>query len=224
MTKLNSFRIAAYSLFFIIVIVLIVAYLAYSMNLLSESNFNAISNIDIELIFASLPFLIYAYNRVSFKRAYRELGLSIRYFNKRAILYTIALIASVFLLEILLAVFETVTGINLPTNVQQAFSSFPLYFYIFAAAVAPICEELLFRGYLVPRFGIVISALIFAYLHYTSYLSISEFITALIFALLAGYIFKKTKSLYPSIITHILVNTTAVISLLSPALLHIVVV
>ena len=84
--------------------------------------------------------------------------------------------------------------------------------------IEPINEEIMFRGFLVPRIGIVASAIIFGLAHY-SYMSTFgvEMLGALIFGLLAGYVFKRTKSIYPGIVAHIIVNTIAIIGIISLA-------
>ena len=104
--------------------------------------------------------------------------------------------------------------ISLPTNVRQLLGGLPAYFFAFAVIVAPIDEEILFRGFLVPRIGIILSALIFGILHFLSYASISEFIAAFVFGLIAGYAFKRTRSLYSTIIPHMLVNLLGILALL----------
>lgn len=145
-----------------------------------------------------------------------DLGLSKRQLTKRPMLVlslALFLLLAVIALEFMLAIFQLATGISLPTNVQQLFSGLPLYFLIFAVVVAPINEEILFRGFLVPRAGIVISALLFAGLHYLSYNSIAEFLAALVFGLLAGYVRKRYNSIYPSIIAHMAVNLIGLIAL-----------
>ena len=111
------------------------------------------------------------------------------------------------------------TGVQISTNVDVLLASAPLWFYAFSCIVAPLCEEVLFRGLMVPRLGIVVSALVFAALHasYDSTFAI-EVIAALIFALIAGYVFRKTKSLYPSLVAHILVNTLTIVVTFIPGI------
>ena len=79
--------------------------------------------------------------------------------------------------------------------------------------MAPIDEEILFRGFLVPRVGIVVSALLFAVPHLLTYASLSEFAAAFIFGLLAGYFFRRYKSLYPTILAHALVNLFTILAI-----------
>ncbi len=124
------------------------------------------------------------------------------------------LFAAVFLIEI------AVSGIayfypnaNLSTNIGLLLSGQPLYFLLFTIFIGPVNEEIFFRGLLVQRIGVFWSAVIFAILH-TSYMSYTEFAGALLFGLLAGYVFRKNKSLYSTMLPHILINLIAVMSFL----------
>ena len=91
-------------------------------------------------------------------------------------------------------------------------------FLLFSFLVAPINEEILFRGFMVPRIGILASAVLFSVPHLLSYSSVSELIAAFIFGIAAGYAFKKTGSLYPSIIAHALVNLISILPFILPLL------
>jgi uncharacterized protein len=211
--KPQNTKYIAYLITLILIILVIASTIAYSIGIISSTTFEAYSSILLELFFPAIVFSYMFGRGKGLGQIISELGLSKQGATLKAILIGILLFGAILLLSVLISVFSTVTNIPLPTNVQQVLAGTPLYFLLFAALVAPICEEILFRGFLVPRIGIILSAIIFAVLH-LSYLSISEFAAALIFGLLAGYVFKRTKSLYPSIIAHILVNLLAVSSLI----------
>ncbi len=168
----------------------------------------------LSLMFSFIVFsYLFAKGR-SFKEIIEELGLSRKNLTVRYVKIGIILFLLFFLMEFALGLFTEVTGIQLPTNVQQYLSNMPLFFYFFVFLVAPINEEILFRGFMVPRTGIIISALVFGFLHYLSYFSIVEAVAAFAFGIAAGYVFKKTKSLYPSIIGHMLFDFVGVLSLI----------
>lgn len=143
----------------------------------------------------------------------RSLGLSRDKLTIHTIILGITIFLTILLLSFLISIFSEVTNIPLPTNVDQLLTGLPLYFLIFTFLIAPINEEILFRGFLVPRIGIIISAILFAALHF-SYASISEVFAALIFGVIAGYAFKKTGSLYPSIVAHMLINSIAIAAII----------
>ena len=175
---------------------------------------NADSSIGLSFFF---PLVVFAYLMAkgkNLKQIIIDLGLSRRAMNRKALAYGITIFLAILLLELGLGAFQAATHISLPTNVRQLLSGLPAYFFAFAVIVAPIDEEILFRGFLVPRIGIILSALIFGILHFLSYASISEFIAAFVFGLIAGYAFKRTRSLYSTIIPHMLVNLLGILALL----------
>ncbi len=143
----------------------------------------------------------------------QRLGLGARALTASSIGFGLFLFLIIFSLEVLTGLVSSTTGTAISTNVSLVFAGAPVWFLIFAAVVAPINEEILFRGLMVPRLGIFASALIFAIPHltYDSTFAI-EFIAAFIFGILAGYVFKRTGSLYSSITAHMLVNTLSIIS------------
>ena len=130
------------------------------------------------------------------------------------VLAGLALFFGIVLFSLVLSAFSTATNVQLPTNVQAVLAGTPLYFMIFTFLISPINEEIFFRGFLVPRAGIIISAVLFAIVH-ISYISVSEIAAALFFGLLAGYVYKKTQSLYPSIIAHMIINFITITSIIS---------
>ncbi len=142
----------------------------------------------------------------------RGLGLGRDGLTWRNLALGLVIFAMVVMLELIVSLIGQVANVQIDTNVSVVFAAAPLWFLAFSAVASPVCEEVMFRGLMVPRLGIVISALIFAALHasYNSTFGI-EVIAALIFGLIAGYVFKRTKSLYPSILAHVLVNTLTVL-------------
>ncbi|MGC8648062.1 MAG: CPBP family intramembrane glutamic endopeptidase [Candidatus Micrarchaeia archaeon] len=184
----------------------------FAHGLLSTVYFEADSTIALSLLFPSLAFSYLFYKGASLSEAVKSLKLDRRALTTRALGAGLLLFFAILLLEFALSAFQTITHIPLPTNVQQLLQGMPFYLIAFSVLVAPIDEEILFRGFLVPRIGIIWSALIFSLFH-ISYLSISEFAAAFIFGLLAGYVFKKTDSLYATILGHALVNLLTILVL-----------
>jgi membrane protease YdiL (CAAX protease family) len=83
---------------------------------------------------------------------------------------------------------------------------------IYACIVAPLTEELLFRGFAMKslsrvsqRFAIIISAFIFGLIHG----NVTQFIVAFVLGIFMGYIDIKHNSLIPSIAIHVAMNTFA---------------
>lgn len=83
---------------------------------------------------------------------------------------------------------------------------------IYSCIVAPVTEELLFRGFALKtlsrvsqRFGIVVSALLFGLWHE----NIAQFVLAFFVGILMGYLTVKHNSIMPAIICHMTVNTAS---------------
>lgn len=84
--------------------------------------------------------------------------------------------------------------------------------FIYSCIVAPVTEELLFRGFILKglsrvsqHFGILMSAFLFGLWH----MNFSQFILAFSVGMLMAYMDVKHNSILPSILTHFAVNLTA---------------
>jgi membrane protease YdiL (CAAX protease family) len=194
-------------------IVFVLSFYLFAINSISLIKAEIYSSITFSLLLSSSVFAYLLYKKQNVHLMLLNLGLSKDNISKKIFYYGIVLFFIIFVLEILISLFSYFSGISLPTNVSKVLSGTPLYFLLFSIFISPLNEEIFFRGFLVPRYGIIFPALLFALLH-AGYGSIVEGIGAFIFGILAGYIFKKTKSLYPSIIAHVLVNSLAISALL----------
>ena len=167
-----------------------------------------------------------------------SLGLSRDKFSVRMLAYGVVIFIMIFLLEIVLTLISQASGVAINTNTQLLLGGAPLWFLIFATFITPINEEIFFRGFLIKGIahisamisgtngdfdsnswaawsGIIVSAILFGLSHasYDSTFGV-DMLAAGIFAIIAGYVFKKTKSLYPSMFAHMLVNLLAVLAFL----------
>ena len=220
-------RYAVYAAFVFLIVFLAATVYLYSNGEISQTNYLAYASIAQSFIFSAVVLTYMLATGRSFKLVIAQLGLSRKSLRFRYILYGLGIFGAIFLVEIGLTVFQAATGISLPTNVSQVFTGLPIYFLVFTVLVVPINEEILFRGVFVPEWWIklrkhktawaimfiLFSASFFGFLHYLSYNSISEFFTAFVFGLIAGYVRLKTKSLYPSITAHALINFLGVLAL-----------
>lgn len=90
-------------------------------------------------------------------------------------------------------------------------------FFVTTAIAAPIFEELLFRGFLLPSLtryvsttnAIVLSGFIFALVH----LSLSEVLPLTVLGILLGFVYARTQNLLASMLLHSLWNSGTLISL-----------
>ena len=217
--------------FYIVTVLIFIVLVYYGMLYNSKSISAPLDLADSSMVFSLLlPFIVFSYLLLrgnSLEEIIEQLGLSRKSLSKSVIVAGILLLIAVIALEAGIAVFSTVTNIQLPTNVQAVLAGTPAYFLIFTFLIAPIDEEIFFRGFIVTKLkgfthnawiAIIGGAIIFAILH-LSYLSVSEFLAAFVFGILAGYVFLRMKSLYPSIMAHMLVNLLTVISIVSVGLL-----
>lgn len=142
------------------------------------------------------------------KNTLAELG----FFDKilKNILIGVVLFFCLIILLIMLNLLIKNTSLADSEKVYGKLETLPLYLLPFAFILAPFSEEVLFRGYLSRRFGILVSSIIFSSVH-LGYGSSAELIFTFIFGLFAGFIYQKTKSLIPSITVHILFNIYAIL-------------
>ncbi len=200
----------AYLIFYLLLVVFFALPGAYSAGYITYNAFNFYESAVLSLLFSSGAVAYLFYRGITPKKIRMSLGISKKSFSLGMLSIGIVLFIIILLLEVGVGLISSITGISISTNVSTIFGQAPFWFLIFAVFIAPINEEIFFRGLLVPRIGILPSAIIFSILHasYNSTFGI-EIIAAFIFGLLAGYVFKKTKSLYPSILAHMLVNALA---------------
>jgi membrane protease YdiL (CAAX protease family) len=215
----GSGKSTALKLFFYFGTILILIAMAASLIALY---FGYLSAIDASVYFTVAFSLLLSFLVVSYllhkgkkpKKIIQELGLSKKSLTPKMVGYGLIIFAIYVAIILAIAAISSITGTQINSNVQQTIGGFPIWAIVFIAVIAPINEEITFRGFLVPRIGIIPSGLLFAALHF-GYGSISEIVIALWFGLTGGYVFKKTKSLYPSLITHMMVNTITAIAVVT---------
>ncbi len=146
----------------------------------------------------------------------KTLGFDIGSLSLRNVGLGLLMFSMILCMELLLTLISTITNVAVNSNVQSAFAGAPLLFYIFASIIEPINEEIVFRGFLVPRIGILPTSMLLGLAHYSYGSTFGiEVLAAFAFGILAGYVRKRTGSLYPGIVGHILINSLAALSILS---------
>ena len=109
-----------------------------------------------------------------------------------------------------------VSGISMPSFISEVFDDIavsPIILIISVTIVAPIYEEIIFRGILLkgmskkinPVIAIVVSALLFAIVH----MNIPQGINAFLLGIALGFIYLRTGSIYLSIFAHFVNNLLA---------------
>ncbi|MFQ5578628.1 MAG: lysostaphin resistance A-like protein [Anaerolineae bacterium] len=142
-------------------------------------------------------------------------ALGLRPFPAAALGLGLALMLVSFGFNLLYGLFLLLFDLRIQVDLVPIFSrlSSPWWFLAGGAVIAPLAEELFFRGFLFAglrrRFGwqrgMVISAALFALLHFTPTAILPIFILGCIFA----FLYQRSASLWPSILMHMLTNSLA---------------
>ncbi len=209
------FKALSYLIFYFLLFFFIISIFLYSYSYITANEAEVLTTALFSLLLPALAFAYLAHSGKSLNEAAADLGIIQKLRASKIIAIGIVLFLIVLLLELSITLIGDITKISFATNACEAITGMPLWFIFFILVVGPIDEELFFRGFLVKRIGIILSAVLFAVLHagYGSTFGI-DIIAAFVFGIIAGYIFKKTSSIYPSLIGHILVNVIAVLGCL----------
>jgi len=138
------------------------------------------------------------------------------YLSPRSFVYT-ALVIIAFRMIFDNSLTLWIVDIPMPDFINDAFEELavsPIILIVTVAIVAPIYEEIIFRGIILkgmakkmnPTVAIVISALFFALVHF----NIPQGINAFLLGLVIGTIYLKTESIYLSIFAHFVNNLLAI--------------
>ena len=163
-------------------------------------------NYSLSTLFAQLGILflgLFFVYRKDLRTTLRELNIPGNL--KTAISWTAIGLVVIFVGGIIIGLIATEAKINDQSKVVEKVNEFSYEIILMAIILAPIGEELLFRGFLTKRFGVIISALIFGAVH-LAYGSYFEIIGIVYIGLVLAYVFQKTKSLTPCILIHFLHN------------------
>lgn len=94
-------------------------------------------------------------------------------------------------------------------NVYERLFGLPLYVLLIAILFAPISEEVLFRGFLAGRYGVLVSAILFSLSH-VFYNSAFELAGAFLIGLALAYYFVRERNLVACIVAHSLYNFSSI--------------
>ncbi|MGC8662722.1 MAG: CPBP family intramembrane glutamic endopeptidase [Candidatus Micrarchaeia archaeon] len=206
------FKAVSYLIFYLLLFLFILSFLLYFYSYISMFEAELYITALFSLLLPASAFAYLAHTGRNINEAAHELGILQNLKLLKIISIGILFFMLILLLEVGITLISEIINIRIATNACDAITGMPIWFIAFVSLIGPIDEELFFRGFLVKRIGIVPSAALFAVLHagYGSSFGI-DIIAAFIFGLVAGYIFKKTNSIYPSMLSHVLVNLIAVI-------------
>ncbi|HEX7561172.1 MAG TPA: type II CAAX endopeptidase family protein [Candidatus Humimicrobiaceae bacterium] len=152
----------------------------------------------------------------------RDLGF--RYYSiAKTIWYTFLSLILIFLVSfIYVIILQKVFGIEAPgSKVDELVRSGNVsgnILIVVTAVIAPLCEEVYFRGFLYPAFrksfgvviGIFLSSVVFAAAH----LDLFSFFPIMVIGWILAFMYEKTKSIFPVIFLHSIYNLTLILILL----------
>lgn len=198
------------------------------LSLMRKSGIITTDNFDLFLQYFTIYFIIFPVtmllfyitrgrnNKIQIKQCFHKPEKSIRWIAKW-ILIAFAVIMIVSAVSVIpLNILKQITGVNFIGSDDVLFGSSPVATVpnfvvdIFPLIIfAPIFEELLFRGMIFKNneklgelFAIVTSGLIFGFWHQ----QFSHVIFASIVGMFCCYLYLKTKSIFPSMILHFIIN------------------
>lgn len=183
------------------------------------------------VFYLSAGFIIIAYSLAGLcageKKAWQYLGLALKGQDAlKLILYGIILYIACMAATFGLSAAMYLLGILDSEAVTQKIGMLPAAALVAAFTIAPLGEELLFRGFFLRWLAdklakapgknawlasALVTSLIFSVMH-ASYGSLAELVVAFIVGFMLAYSVKKANSLVPAIIAHSLFNLTSVIS------------
>ncbi|MBI5223574.1 CPBP family intramembrane metalloprotease [Candidatus Micrarchaeota archaeon] len=156
-------------------------------------------------IFSLGMFLVW---KSDFQSTLSDLGFPGSIMN--TIKYVLLGLVLLFLLMIATGLIAYFFGITDQTKVQDKIRSFSPLVIALAVFFAPLSEEILFRGYLSRKIGIIPSSIVFGLLHF-GYGSVIEVLGATLIGILLAWLFQKSKSLTPPLLLHVLYNLFSVV-------------
>lgn len=118
--------------------------------------------------------------------------------------------AIIFIHNIILVWLGVVTQGDVISELLNSLDS-PVWFFFVAAVMAPLMEEIFFRGFLFKGFrqkygwkaALIVSSVIFG----ASHLQLAAFIPTFLLGCVLAYVYHRSNSLFPGMILHFLINS-----------------
>ena len=167
----------------------------------------------VQLAFLLPLVIIFAYRRIS----WRALGFG--KFNWSTLGIGCGLLIGGYAIILLHNALLTLLGVHTQgQEITQLFGTLksPFWFFIVGAILAPLVEEMFFRGFLFQGFrarygwvtGLLLSSAIFGLAHLDPVALIPTFILGCVLA----YLYHRSNSIWPSVTVHVLVNCVGLLS------------
>jgi membrane protease YdiL (CAAX protease family) len=92
----------------------------------------------------------------------------------------------------------------------------PVWLFLAAVVVAPVVEEIFFRGFLFQgfrkRYGWLPALLLSSFIFAAAHLDLASLIPTFILGIILTYVYHRSNSLWPGIIIHFLINATSTLA------------
>jgi membrane protease YdiL (CAAX protease family) len=194
-------------------------FVGWMVTVLAAGELSVIAGLNVDpgliVVFGTLLLLLPAWYFTIYKYGATWADLGLRGFNPSAVSMGCGLMLASLVFNMVYAAFLALFGLQIQPDIGLIFNQtdYPLLLLIGGAIIAPVVEEIFFRGFIFsglkqrwrwPVAGAV-SALLFAVAHIvpTSFLPI--FILGFIFS----FLYHVSGSIWPAILMHILTNTVA---------------
>ena len=162
------------------------------------------------LIILAAPFILLRLER---KNARKELHLTKINYGK-SLVDGLALFAVIFFVLIVQGLVLQALGLLDNKIVAELIAIQDPLTLILAFTLGPLGEELLFRGYLLNKLGVIVQGVLFGLFH-AAYGSIAEVLAALTVGIILGVYMQRRKNIYACTLAHAFYNLFAIITVLS---------
>ncbi len=164
-SKLAKEKTVFYAIFYLLLIAFVMLFYMAGLGAISIESADLLLSAVLSLVFPFAAISYMLHKGVFVGDALKGFGLGKSSLSLKMLGIGVVLFLIIFAMELFITAFSEATGVTINTNVSLLLQGAPLWFYIFATFIGPINEEIFFRGLLVPRIGIIWSALFFAILH-----------------------------------------------------------
>lgn len=168
----------------------------------------------VSLAIVAAPFILLGIQGIRGKKALKELRLLPLPGALGTLAEALKLFGLVFIILVLQGLILNALGLLDTEKVAQIIQRQELIVLLMAVTIGPLGEELLFRGYLQKRIGIIPQAVLFSALHY-GYGSISQLTATFLVALAFGLRYRQTQNIYSLAIAHALYNLFSISAVLA---------
>jgi membrane protease YdiL (CAAX protease family) len=140
----------------------------------------------------------------SLRATFKKLGIKSERWVRNAVLGVLSTFFIIYPALLIEALIFIAGGVK-EVGVVKVVGELPLYLVVFSFTLAPIFEEVFFRGFLLQKTGIIFSSLLFALVH-IGYGSAFELVGAFTVGIVFSLVYRKTNSLITTIFSHATVN------------------